>query len=200
MGWTANTEPDLYRYEIWRGSTGGGPYGKIANVLAPTATYTDTTVNTNSTYYYVITAQDTSFNRSPNSAEVSATAAPRQVAVTFIVTVPSYTPKGDTMHIAGSFPAPYPQWDPAALPMTRNDLTHAQITLTMTEGTALEYKYTRGAWTSVEKGPGCEEISNRQLTVSYGSNGTQTVNDTVAKWADLDSCLAPKEPLPSTRP
>ena len=70
------------------------------------------------------------------------------------------------------------------LPLTRDDTTHAHITLTMPEGTALQYKYTRGSWDSVEKGPNCEEIPNRQLTVTFG----QDQYDTVAKWRDLDHC------------
>ena len=40
------------------------------------------------TYYYVVTAQDTSFNRSPNSNEVSGQAQAQMVAVTFTVAVP----------------------------------------------------------------------------------------------------------------
>ena len=34
IGWNANSEPDLYRYEVWRSTTSGGPYTKIANVPA----------------------------------------------------------------------------------------------------------------------------------------------------------------------
>lgn len=188
LGWNANAEPDLYRYEVWRSSTSGSGYTKIANIPAGTTEYSDTNVTTGATYYYVITAQDTSFNRSGYSNEISAKAEQRQVAVTFTVTLPSNTPSGDTIHIAGSFPAPYPTWDPGALPMTRIDQTHATITLNLAEGTHLEYKYTRGSWDSVEKGTSCEEIANRQLTVVYGSGGTQQVNDTVAKWRDLDNC------------
>ena len=184
LAWDPNGEPDLYRYEVWRGTTGGGPYTKIANVTAPTTQYTDNAVATGTTYYYVITAQDTSFNRSDYSNEVSAQAVNGNVTMTFYVTLPSYTPAGDTIHIAGSFPAPYPQWDPGGLPLTRDDTTHAHITLTMPEGTALQYKYTRGSWDSVEKGPNCEEIPNRQLTVTFG----QDQYDTVAKWRDLDHC------------
>ncbi len=188
LAWDANSEPDLYRYEVWRSTTSGGPYGKIANVPGGTTEYDDTGVTSNGTYYYVITAQDTSFNRSTNSAQVTGTATPQTVSVTFTTTLPANTPAGDTVHIAGSFPAPYPQWDPGALPMTRLDATHAQITLNMLEGTQVEYKYTRGTWDSVEKGPACEEIPNRQLSVEHSANGTQQVGDTVAKWRDIDAC------------
>ena len=186
LAWDANGEPDLYRYEVWRGTADGGPYTKLGNVPAGTTQYTDNAVTTGTTYYYVVTAQDTSFNRSPNSTQVSATAQQVLVAVTFTVTLPGNTPASDTIHIAGNFPAPYPTWDPAGLPMTRLDATHAQITLNLLEGTNLEYKYTRGSWETVEKGPNCEELSNRTLTVSPGPGNTQAVTDTVAKWRGID--------------
>jgi hypothetical protein len=40
----------------------------------------------------------------------------------------------------------------------------------------------------VEKSAACAEISNRQLTLSYGSGGTQSVNDTVANWRNVAPC------------
>jgi hypothetical protein len=187
IGWNANGEGDLYRYEVWRSNSSGGPYTKIANVAAGTTQYVDQAVTTGSTYYYVVTAQDTSFNRSGNSNEASATAQAQIVHVTFTVTVPATTDAtGRTVHIAGSFPAPYPQWDPSALPMTRVDATHWTITLDILEGTNIEYKYVLGDWNYVEKGGSCEEINNRQLAV--GSNNTQTVSDTVANWHGFAPC------------
>ena len=35
---------------------------------------------------------------------------------------------------------------------------------------------------------GCGEIANRQLTLSYGSDGTQNVNDTVPNWRGVPPC------------
>jgi hypothetical protein len=187
VGWNASGESDLYRYEVWRSGTSGGPYTKIANVPAGTTQYVDQAVTTNATYYYVVTAQDTSFNRPPNSNQASATAQAQMVAVTFKATVPASTDgTGRTVHIAGSFPAPYPQWDPASLPMTRVDATHWTITLNMLEGTNVEYKYVLGDWNYVEKDNACQEIPNRTLTV--GSSSPQQVNDTVANWRTVSPC------------
>ena len=104
VGWNANSEPDLYRYEVWRSTTSGGPYTKLANVPAGTTEYTDNAVTTGTTYYYVVTAQDTSFNRSSNSNEAAVQAQAQMVAVIFTATVPSQTPPNSTIHIAGSFP------------------------------------------------------------------------------------------------
>jgi hypothetical protein len=43
------------------------------------------------------------------------------------------------------------------------------------------YKFTRGYWTTVEKGPAGEEIANRPLMVT----ADHTQMDTVANWADI---------------
>jgi hypothetical protein len=189
IGWDPNGEPDLYRYEVWRSNTTGGPYSRIDDVPAGTNQYADQTVSSGSAYFYVVTAQDTSFNRSPNSNELEAQAQAQTVAVTFNITVPASTDgTGFAVHIAGSFPPPYPQWDPTSLPATRIDATHWTITLNMLDGTNIEYKYALGDWNYVEKDVGCQEIGNRQLTVVYGAGGTQTVNDTVANWRNVSPC------------
>ena len=189
IGWDANSEPDLFRYEVWRSNTAGGPYSKLGNVQAGTTQYMDQTVTTNATYYYVVTAQDTSFNRSANSNEVAVQAQAPMVAVTFNITVPANTDgSGHAVHIAGSFPPPYPQWDPASNPATRVDATHWTITLNMLDGTQLDYKYALGDWNYVEKGASCEELGNRNLVVVYGPGGTQTVNDTVLNWRNVSPC------------
>ncbi len=189
LGWNANSEPDLYRYEVWRSNTTGGPYTKLANVLAGTTQYVDTAVSTGVTYYYVLTAQDTSFNRSSNSSEVGIQAQAQTVAVTFNITVPANTDgSGRTVHIAGSFPPPYPQWDPTSLPATRVDATHWTVTVNMLDGTQLDYKYVLGDWNYVEKGASCEELNNRQMTVVDGPGHTQQVNDMVLNWRNVSPC------------
>ena len=40
----------------------------------------------------------------------------------------------------------------------------------------------------MEKDGACGEIANRQLTLSYGATGTQTVNDTVENWRNVAPC------------
>ena len=56
------------------------------------------------------------------------------------------------------------------------------------ETTQIEYKYALGSWDYVEKDGSCGEIGNRQLTLNYGSSGTQTVNDTVLNWRQIAPC------------
>ena len=64
----------------------------------------------------------------------------------------------------------------------------ATVTLTFDEGTQIQYKYTRGSWTYVEKGEACEEIDNRTVTVVYGAGGTMIVDDTVVNWRNTAPC------------
>ena len=136
-----------------------------------------------STYYYVVLATDTSFNQSDYSNEAEATAQARPVQVTFNTTLSDTTPDGDDIYIGGSLNG----WDPAGTPMTRNNLS-ATVSLTFYEGDYLEYKYTRGSWSYVEKGASCEEIDNRTLTVNYGTDGTMILNDTVLNWRNTGLC------------
>jgi 1,4-alpha-glucan branching enzyme len=153
-------------------------------VGAPTEpTFTDDSVAGGQAYIYEVVAQDTSFNSSA-AARVTAAAETREVAVTFTVSVPDGTPASDTVFIAGDFQ----DWDPGATPMTRVDATHWTITLPFTEGAPPQYKYTRGSWDAVEKDGGCAEIDNRTFEVTFGTDGTQAIDDTVAKWRDVDAC------------
>jgi subtilisin family serine protease len=104
----------------------------------------------------------------------------RPVTVTWNVTVPSTTPHGDSVYVTGNFQ----DWNPGSTVMTRVDPTHWTYSQTFLEGEWLEYKYTRGSWNTVEKGPACEEVDNREALAVYGNNGTVVLNDTVARWRD----------------
>lgn len=182
LAWEPVTAPDLHRYEVLRGSSPGGPYERIGTAAEPM--FTDDAVVTGEAYVYVVTAVDTSFNRSALSTEISASAQTRKVAVTFVVTVPSNTPAADTLFIAGDFQG----WDPGATPMTRVDERTWSITLPFTEGDKPQYKFTRGSWEAVEKDAACGEIPNRTVSVTYGTEGAQEVPSTVETWRDVNQC------------
>ncbi|MGE0819853.1 MAG: alpha-amylase family glycosyl hydrolase [Candidatus Nanopelagicales bacterium] len=191
LAWDAvQGDTSLYGYEVLRSATSGGPYEQIARVTG--TTYTDTAVAEGDTWYYVVRSLDLSFNRSGASSEVVGTAELRTVTLDFVVTVPAGTDGvGTGVHVAGfldRLDGGLPQWDPGAVALTRVDATHWRISLTGKEGTQLEYKYALGSWDFVEKDAGCGEIANRQLTLSYGSSGVQTVNDTVLNWRNVSPC------------
>lgn len=61
---------------MYRGTTSGGPYTKVNSALLPGTTYTDTSVQAGVTYFYVVTAVDTSKNESAYSAQTSAATIP----------------------------------------------------------------------------------------------------------------------------
>jgi hypothetical protein len=156
------------------------------------ASYTDLNADEGATYYYVVRSVDTSFNRSENSGEVSATAELRTVTLVFNVTVPSTTDAtGFSVYIAGflnRLDGGLPEWNPGGVALTRVDATTWTITFTGKESTQIEYKYALGSWDYVEKDNVCGEIPNRQLMLSYGATGTQVVNDTVLNWRNVSPC------------
>jgi fibronectin type 3 domain-containing protein len=91
LSWDPNTEADLAGYKVYQSTTSGG-YVKgspIAAVASPTVTYTVASI-VDGTYYYVLTAFDTSGNESDFSNEVSIkidTVAPgKTVGLTAVVT------------------------------------------------------------------------------------------------------------------
>ncbi len=183
-------DASLYGYEILRGDSSGGPYSLLARTTG--TAYFDAAVAEGATYYYVLRAVDQSFNRSGFGAEVSATAELRTVSLTINVTVADTTDAtGRNVYIAGfldRLDGGLPQWDPGAVSLTRVDATHWTINFTGKETVQIEYKYTLGDWDHVEKDGACGEIANRQLTLSYGSNGIQTVNDVVPNWRNVAPC------------
>lgn len=191
LAWDAiSGDSSLYGYEVLRADSSGGAYAMIARVTAPS--YFDTVLTEGATYYYVVRSLDLSFNRSSNSSEVSAAAQLRTVSVTFNVAVPATTDSTSrSVYIAGTLSrlaGGLPDWNPGGVVLTRVDATHWAITLTGQESTQIEYKYTLGDWDHVEKGAACDELSNRILTLNYGTAGTQTIDDTVLNWRNVAPC------------
>jgi hypothetical protein len=56
LSWTASTTPGVIGYNVYRGTTSGGPYSKLNSSPVTGTTYTDDTVQAGATYYYVGTA------------------------------------------------------------------------------------------------------------------------------------------------
>jgi hypothetical protein len=182
-----NTDGDLAGFEVYRDGA------LHATVLGAAATsYTDMAVVENAAYEYYLIAIDNNFNRSGASNTVQAVAVPRTVSVTFNVTVPATTDgTGRSVYIAGllnRLDGNLPEWDAGGVVLTQLDATHWTITLTGKESTQIEYKYTLGSFDYVEKGAACDEIANRLLTLSYGTDGNQVVNDTVLNWRNVAPC------------
>ena len=97
-----------------------------------------------------------------------------------ITSLPDYTPEEDQIFMAGDMNG----WNPgdANNVLQKNDDGLWEITTdAFPDGTAIEFKFTRGDWATVEKGPNGEEIANRNFTFGNG----ETVEITIANWADF---------------
>ena len=94
-----------------------------------------------------------------------------------ITSVPANTPPGATIYVAGTFNS----WNPGLTPMVPDG--SGNYIYTVPEGTGvLEYKFTRGAWSSVEGDEMGNEIGNRTATFT---GNPQTFNLSVLSWKDL---------------
>ncbi len=69
--WAANSENDLLRYRVYRG-TASAALARIASVSARTTIYVDNDVVNDTTYFYRLTAVDQTLNESEFSDQVSA--------------------------------------------------------------------------------------------------------------------------------
>jgi len=73
LSWNARTSNNVIGYNVYRGTTSGGPYTKINSTLDPNTAYTDSSVANGITYYYVSTAVNSSNEESGYSNEAQAT-------------------------------------------------------------------------------------------------------------------------------
>lgn len=69
---TWNSSASAVGYNIYRGSTSGGPYSIVNTSLDASTAFTDNNVTAGQTYYYVVTAVDGSSNQSGYSNEARA--------------------------------------------------------------------------------------------------------------------------------
>jgi beta-galactosidase len=71
LSWSPSTST-VIGYNSYSSTVSGGPYVKLNTAPVPTTTYTDTTVQSGLTYYYVVTAVDSTNAESTFSTEVPA--------------------------------------------------------------------------------------------------------------------------------
>lgn len=197
LAWTAPAAPDVYAYDLYRYSATESN-AVVARIMSPTLVYTDYTVFSGVPYTYTVVALDTSFNPSAPSNAISGTPEQRFVEVTFSLTVPSFTPPGSAICIPGdNAKIMGSTWNPGTLPMTQVDATHWTKVITATDGTQLQYKYTRcSSWDVVEWWGDIVSTNNRHTTLNYGLDGHMVISDTVYNWRD--PIVLDKSPLPGT--
>ncbi len=73
LSWNASTSANVVGYDVYRGSTSGGPYQKISAAPVASTSFTDTAVSSGVTYYYVATALSNAGLESVDSSEATAT-------------------------------------------------------------------------------------------------------------------------------
>jgi Abnormal spindle-like microcephaly-assoc'd, ASPM-SPD-2-Hydin/Transmembrane protein 131-like N-terminal/Immunoglobulin I-set domain len=71
LSWTASTST-VVGYNVYRGSVSGGPYTKLTSSLDASTTFTDSSVLSGQTYFYVVTAVDSNNLESVDSNEATA--------------------------------------------------------------------------------------------------------------------------------
>lgn len=71
LSWTASTST-VVGYKVYRATQSGGPYAVLNSSPDPSTTYTDSNVQAGSTYYYVVTAVDSSGTESAYSNQAQA--------------------------------------------------------------------------------------------------------------------------------
>ncbi len=72
LTWVASTSSNVAGYNVYRGTTSGGPYTLINATPTSALTYVDTTVAAGQTYYYVVESVGTNGSLSAASNEASA--------------------------------------------------------------------------------------------------------------------------------
>jgi hypothetical protein len=70
LSWNASTGSGVIGYNVYRGSTSGGPYLKINDAPQAGTAYTDSSVSAGQTYYYVTTAFTSGGDESSYSNQV----------------------------------------------------------------------------------------------------------------------------------
>lgn len=101
------------------------------------------------------------------------------IPVEIEVAVPPETPADQTLFISGSAPA-LGNWEAAGVPLERGSDGIYRGKVEVTAGVDYAYKFTRGTWSTVEKGANGEEIEDRSLKC----DGPQVVKVMVASWVD----------------
>jgi len=122
------------------------------------------------------------FEASVSTHPFAQAAAVASVAVTFAVRVPVNTPADATVYLATNAQ----NWTANAIRLSPQPGNVWTATIPLAGGTVLQYKYTRGSWATGERDAAGADVSNRSLTVAR-SLSTQSVQDVVARWADLPS-------------
>lgn len=116
----------------------------------------------------------------------------RPVLVTFVVEVPPTTPFTTNLYITTDASG----WNPQAIPLSRIDALHFEITRRLSSGTIFRYLYDRGSFQQVEVSENGLQRQPREIVVTDAD--VRTVRDTVFAWQDMTS--GGQQQTPTTLP
>jgi glucoamylase len=109
------------------------------------------------------------------------------------VTVPSDTPSGDTVYLAGNYNAQgtgipaADNWIATDYPMTQTGPDTWTLTITGVPSAAFPYKFTLGSWSTAEETSSCGFVANRNFGFTT-PDASFTATDTVAGWPGTGGC------------
>lgn len=147
------------------------------------------------TYYYKVKCKDASQNQAISSTYTFVTAPASDVIVTFTVSVPAVTPSTDTVYVVF---VPFYGGHGELFRNPMNKISSGNGSMTFS-GSALLNKNSFMHYFYDRSGSGTENIESRREIFTSTDNviayryllvSTNTVNDVVARWRDIDS--APK--------
>jgi hypothetical protein len=97
------------------------------------------------------------------------------------VLAPPGTPPDATLYVPGNIDQLGP-WDPGKVAMTNRGNGIWEATVSVLDGTDIQYKYTRGTWETVEDWGTITGTNNRDVVVDGGITQTMVVDDTSTAW------------------
>lgn len=170
------------RFVLVKNGFGVTPSGKIYRLTGRARTVGESLPQGAYVQLRVDPATDVAFDLLASRTPFAETGGPPKVVVTIEVLAPVNTPPNDIVYMSTDALS----WTPNAIRMAPLPGGRWTVTLSLTGGSLLKYKYTRGSWQTDERDLAGNEVPNRALTVP--ANGpTQAVNDVVARWADRQS-------------
>jgi len=194
LEWTPNSESDVTSYRVYRSETSGSGYLRIDGGGVSTATYIDSTVLPGHTYYFVVTAVDSSGLESGYSSQVQATvpqviantpptanAGPDEIVSsgkTVTVTGTGSDPDGDPLSFSWT-----QSYGPAVSIVNANSASMSFVAPIVTVETSLRFQLTvsdgRGGTGSNEVGIRVLAVANRPPVAVCGADLTVSRGQTV---------------------
>ena len=170
------------RFVLVKNGFGVTPSGKIYRLIGKAQSEGATLPEGAYVKLRVDPATEVAFDMLASRTPFPESAATPRVTVTIEVVAPVNTPPTDIVYMSTDALS----WTPNAIRMAPEPGGRWTVALSLTGGSVLKYKYTRGTWQTDERDLAGNEIPNRTLTVQ-AKGPAQSVHDVVARWADRQS-------------